>query len=98
MMTELTYSAGSYRVTGAATFETLDVLAQELINHAARPGDLRLELGAMTDCDSVFIATLTSCQQAKSRHNGTVILENAPDKLKSMFEVYRLGDSGIELG
>lgn len=96
MKPQLTYSAGSYQVTGPATFDSLDELAQELVTHADRPGDLRLDLKGMTDCDSVFIATLTSCQQVKSRHNGSLKLDNVPAKLKSMMQVYGLDGCGIE--
>jgi ABC-type transporter Mla MlaB component len=91
----MTYTAGRFQVEGQATFETLGELSAELLAQAAKPGELVLDLGRLENCDSVFVATLTACLQNKRRYTGAVVLENIPDRLRSMLSVYGLDDSGF---
>ena len=91
----MTYTAGRFRVKGAATYATLGELSRELLLQSAKPGELVLELGQLEECDSHFVATLAACQRNKSRYNGAVVIESATEQLQSMFAVYGLLDAGI---
>ncbi|MEA1890190.1 MAG: STAS domain-containing protein [Pseudomonadota bacterium] len=85
------------RISGAATFSSLDDLSVDLLARAGRQQDLKLDLLQMSDCDSAFAALLMACLQIKKQQNHTLELLNSPQQLLSLFEVYGLTESGLQI-
>jgi ABC-type transporter Mla MlaB component len=85
------------RISGATTFSYLDDLSKDLLARAGRQEDMKLDLQQLTDCDSAFAALMMACLQIKKQQNHSLALHNSPQKLLSLFEVYGLAESGLQI-
>ena len=88
---------GVCQISGAAIFSNLDELSVELMAEAGKSEDLVIDLHLVSDCDSAFVALLTSCLQIKAQQKKLLSLTNCPKKLLAMLEVYSLQQSGLKI-
>ena len=85
------------RISGTATFSYLDELSKDLLTRAGRQEEMKLDLRQLTDCDSAFAALMMACLQIKKQQNYSFALHNSPQKLLSLFEVYGVAESGLQI-
>jgi len=85
------------RISGATIFSYIDDLSKELLTRAGRQEDMKLDLQQLTDCDSAFAALMMACLQIKKQQNLSLALRNSPQKLLSLFAVYGLTESGLQI-
>ncbi|MFW2438011.1 MAG: STAS domain-containing protein [Arenicellales bacterium] len=85
------------RISGTTTFSYLDELSKDLLTRAGRLDEMKLDLQRITDCDSAFAALMMACLQIKKQQNSSLALHNSPQKLLSLFEVYGVAESGLQI-
>lgn len=78
-------------VTGPLTFETVPrVLADSAPWFASAPGDIRVDLGAVTRADSAGLALLVEWLRLAREAGRELRLANAPAQLRSIVRVNNL--------
>jgi len=82
----------SVRLAGDLVCGELDGVAEDLLQLAAREGDLRLDLAAIGRCDSSAVALLAACLEIKLRLRSSLRLINVPAQLTTLFRVYGLDE------
>lgn len=97
MKPALRFSGGNCLLSGHAVFSSLDDLSQQLLTEAGKAGKMVLDLKELSDCDSAFVALLTACLQIKKQQHQPLVLSNSPHRLLAMLDVYRLGNSGLQI-
>lgn len=84
-------------ISGATTFSYLDGLSKDLLTHAGKQQDMKIDLKQVSDCDSAFVALLMACLQIKKKQNQTLSLFDCPKKVLDMIDVYGLAESGLKI-
>ena len=93
----LKYAGGRCLISGQAVFSSLDTLAKDLLTEAGKSGNMVIDLKQVSECDSAFVALLTACLQLKNQQQQSLVLNNSPEKLLAMLDVYGLSDCGLKV-
>jgi len=93
----LKYAGGSCLISGQAVFSSLDTLAKDLLTEAGKSGTMVIDLKQVSECDSAFVALLTACLQLKNQQQQSLVLNNSPEKLLAMLDVYGLSDCELQI-
>ncbi len=89
-MASLDFHNGRARLSGDLRCSSIAVVARQLLTEAGRDGDLTVDLQAVGNCDSAAVAMLAACSSVKQRQQDSLLLENVPSGLETLFNVYGL--------
>lgn len=84
------FHAGTGRLSGPLTCDSVTAITDAVLGRAAGEGDLTLDLSAVGRCDSAAVALLACCLQRKRRLNAGLELCNVPAELALLLDVYGL--------